>query len=121
MQLVIHARGFTLTAGIRDHIEKRLRFALDCVRHHVGKVSVRLSDHNGPRGGQDKCCHIQMAVPGGSDVVIEDTKDDLYVAIDSAADRLGKTLGRRIERLGEHRRRAPLPTVEESSVAGEAI
>ncbi|MEO8838010.1 MAG: HPF/RaiA family ribosome-associated protein [Herbaspirillum sp.] len=103
MQIVIQARGFTLTASLRKYIERRIRFALDWAKYHVRKVSVRLSDLNGPRGGEDKRCHIQVAIPGGANVVIEDIQADLYVAIDRAADRVGHTLARRVERKREHR------------------
>ena len=64
---------------------------------------VRLSDINGPRGGADKCCHIQVVLPQLPDVVIEDTEVDLYAAIDRAADRAGRTVDRRLAR---HRDRA---------------
>ena len=59
---------------------------------------VRLSDINGPRGGEDKCCHIQVALAHLPDVVIEDTEADLYAAIDRAADRAAHTVGRRLMR-----------------------
>jgi len=107
MQIVIQARGFALTTGLREHIERRIRFALDWAKYHVRKVSVRLSDLNGPRGGEDKRCHIHVAIPGGADVVIEDTEADLYVAIDRAADRAGRALARRVERQREHRHDSP--------------
>ena len=103
MQIVIQARGFALTSGLREHVERRIGFALDWAKYHVRRVSVRLSDLNGPRGGEDKRCHIQVAMPGGADVLIEDTESDLYVAIDRAADRAGRTLARRVERNRAHR------------------
>ena len=40
MQLVIQARGFALTTGLRDHIELDIRFALDWAKDCVRKVSV---------------------------------------------------------------------------------
>ena len=98
MQIVIQARGLGLTSELRQHIERRFRFALDWARYQALRVSVRLSDLNGPRGGEDKRCHVQVAVPGSTDVVIEDTDVDLYVAIDRAASRTGRTLARRMER-----------------------
>ena len=107
MQIVIQARGFPLTTVLREHIERRIRFSLDWAKYHVRKVSVRLSDLNGPRGGEDKRCYIQVTIPGGADVVIEDTEADLYVAIDRAADRAGRTLARRVERQREHRHESP--------------
>jgi len=59
---------------------------------------VRLSDINGPRGGLDKRCGIEIRLKGASAVAIEDTEADLYVAIDRAAERAGRTLDRRLAR-----------------------
>ena len=98
MQINIQARNFPLTMALRGHIERRLGFALSTRDNHIQRVMVRLSDINGPRGGPDKCCHIQVVLPQLPDVVIEDTEADLYAAIDRAADRAGRTVGRRLSR-----------------------
>ena len=98
MKIEIQARDFHLTHALRDHIERRLGFALSTRYHHIQRILVRLSDINGPRGGSDKCCHIQMVLPQQADVVIEDTETNMYVAIDRAADRASRTLGRRLTR-----------------------
>jgi putative sigma-54 modulation protein len=98
MRIDIQAKGFDLTDGLREHTLRRLQFALGWARHTVGKVTVRLSDINGPRGGSDKRCQIQVPIPRAQDVVIEDTESDLYVAIDRAAARVGQTLDRRLSR-----------------------
>lgn len=103
MRMDIQARGFDLTEGLRGHTERRLQFALNWASHDVRTVSVRLFDINGPRGGNDKRCRIQIPISGGQDVVIEDTESDLYVAIDRAADRTERALARRLERQREHR------------------
>ena len=102
MQFDIRAHGFDLTEGLREHTERRLRFALDWARYDVSKVSVRLSDINGPRGGNDKRCQVRISLPRVRDVVIEDTDADLYVAIDRAIDRTERTVARRLERLREY-------------------
>jgi ribosome-associated translation inhibitor RaiA len=46
----------------------------------------------------DKRCHLQVVLAGLPDVVVEDTEADLYVAIDRATDRAGRTLVRKIDR-----------------------
>ena len=102
MQLNIRANGFELTAGLREHAERRLRFALDWARHEVSKVSMSLSDINGPRGGNDKRCQVRISLPHVREVVIEDIDADLYVAIDRAVDRTERTIARRLERLREY-------------------
>ena len=103
MQIDIQARGFTLTHGLREHAERRLHFALGAARPAVVRISLRLSDDNGPRGGRDMRCRIHVRMAGAPAVVIEDTETDLYLAIDRAADRAGRTVARRLARRHEHR------------------
>jgi len=104
MQLDIQARNFTLTSAIRGHVERRLGFALSSRDEYIQQIRVRLSDINGPRGGEDKCCQIQVVLPKLSDVVIEDTESDLYTAIDRAVDRASRNVDRRLSRHRDNQR-----------------
>lgn len=101
MRITIQARGFDLTEGLREHTERRLRFALSWSNSDVCTINVCLSDVNKPRGGSDKRCRIRLKLVGAQDVVIED-ESDLYVAIERAADRTERTVAHRLERLREH-------------------
>jgi ribosomal subunit interface protein len=103
MHIGIQARGFDLTDGLRDHAVQRLQFALGWARHHLTRVTVRLTDENGPRGGEDKRCSIRVEFDRAPEVLIEDTEADLYVAIDRAANRVSRSVARRIERRREQR------------------
>ena len=107
MNIIIQARGFAVTAAIRLHVERRVLFAFGWADDQVKKVAVRLFDLNGPRGGEDKLCQIQILAKGVPQVVIQDVEADVYVAIDRAADRAGRVLTRRLERLREHRESRP--------------
>ena len=98
MQIDIQTRNFSLTDALRSHAERRLRFALTCCDDHIQRVVMRLSDINGPRGGADKLCHLQVVLDGLPDVVVEDIEADLYIAIDRATDRAERTLLRKIDR-----------------------
>ena len=98
MRVDIKTSGLDLTEGLREHTERRLGFALDRAHHDVNTITVRLSDINGPRGGADKRCQIQIPLPRHNGVVIEETDADLYVAIDRAASRAGNTLARQLAR-----------------------
>ena len=102
MQIVTQARGFDLSDEVREHVQRRLGFAIDWAHEHIMSISVVLSDINGPRGGEDKRCRVQVALAGTADVVIDDTQADLYVAIDRAVDRAGRTLARRLARQRQH-------------------
>jgi ribosomal subunit interface protein len=102
MHIDIQARGFELTDGLREHTMRRLSFATDWARDEVRRVTVRLSDINGPRGGEDKRCLIQIPLAGRADIVIDELDSDLYVAIDKAIDRIERVLAKQIERAREH-------------------
>ena len=104
MLIDIQARNFSLTDALRGHIERRLGFALSSRDEYIQRVMVRLSDINGPRGGEDKCCRIQVMLPQLTDVVIEDTEVNMYTAIDRATDRAGRTVGRRLDRQRDNSR-----------------
>jgi len=108
MQIDIQARNFPLTDALRGHIEWRLGFALSTRNEHIQRVLVRLSDIIGPRGGADKCCHIQVVLTHHPDVAIKDTEADLYAAIDRSADRAGRTVGRRLARQRDRGRSSSL-------------
>ncbi len=98
MQIDIKTHRFPLTDALRSHARRRLYYALSSIDEPIQRVVVRLSDVNGPRGGMDKRCRLQLVLAGLPDVIVEDTQADLYVAIDRASDRAGRTLVRRLER-----------------------
>ncbi len=98
MQIEIQALSFPLTDAIRHHVTRRLEFALSARGENIQHIKVRLSDINGPRGGADKRCQIQVVLPHVPDVVIEDEEVDLYVAIDRAVDRASRTVDRKLNR-----------------------
>ena len=107
MQVDIQALGFKLTNGLREQTERRLRLALGSASSHVRSVAIRLSDDNGPRGGVDKRCSIRARLDRAAPLVVIEQQDaDLYVAIDRATDRLGRTIFRRLARTAVHRRAA---------------
>ncbi len=112
MQIYIQARQFSLTDALRSHAERRLYTALACCNDHIQKIVMMLSDINGPRGGSDKHCHLQIVLAGLPDIIIEDTESDMYIAIDRATDRAGRTLVRKIERQQSRLKQGRPPIIE---------
>jgi len=98
MQIDIKTHGFPLTDALRSHAQRRLLYALSGFDEQIQRVVVRLRDINGPKGGRDKLCRLQLVLTGRPDLVVEDVEADLYVAIDRASDRAGRTLARRLDR-----------------------
>lgn len=102
MNLQIQSKDFILTDGLRHHVAWRLAYALNHGQDVVSRVVVSLSDINGPRGGIDKNCTIEVRLKGADDLFVEDVQSDMYVAIDRASERIGRALDRRLARLRRH-------------------
>ena len=102
MNIDIQAHDFTLTDSLIDEVEKRIISTLSRRHNEIKCISVRLGDINGPRGGDDKYCRIRVELAGQGDVVVRDIKSDMYIAISRAAERVSRTVSRRVKRLREH-------------------
>ena len=98
MRIAIHANGFDMTAALHQYTEQRVSTALGWARLHMRKLAVSLSDINGPRGGVDKRCKIQVQLDNGREVIIDECEADLYAAIDRAAERADRAVVRSVER-----------------------
>ncbi len=112
MQIDIQSRGFSLTDALLNYARRRLLFSMSYGNNYIHRIAVRLSDINGPRGGADKCCQVQVALAGMPDVVIKDIAVDLYAAIDHAIDRARRTVVRKIDRQQTRRKQKHLYRLE---------
>jgi putative sigma-54 modulation protein len=108
MRIDIKGSGFPITAALMDHTERRLRFALTRSSDRIVRVAVLVGDSNGPRGGEDKFCRVQIHLKRAPQVLIEDIGTELYAVIDRAAERAGHNVARRVDRLKENIREARL-------------
>ena len=102
MQLDIQTNGFSLTEALKSYTTKRMQFALNRNDSYITRARIWLADINGPRGGVDKRCQIELKLAGQNNIVIEDIEADLYFAIDRASDRCMSTLSRRLARSKQH-------------------
>lgn len=87
MELQLVAQEFSLSPSLREHLERRVRFAFARARSKAVRIVVRLRDLNGPRGGPDKVCQVSVTMPGQPEVVIREVQEDMYNAIDGAVKR----------------------------------
>ncbi len=101
MHIDIQTSDIVLNEGLAAHVEQRLLFALGRFQAHVARVTVHLSHINSPAGTEDGHCQLQIRLHGLPDIVAEDTETDLYLAVDRAAERAGRTLGRQLQRAGD--------------------
>jgi ribosome-associated translation inhibitor RaiA len=87
-----------LSEAMREHVARRLDFALGRFAHRIEGITVRLVDINGPKGGIDKRCRIVVRLTQSRSVVVEATDSDAYAAVSQAAIRADETVARAITR-----------------------
>ncbi len=103
MQIETRIQDTDLAEALRDYIERRLRFALGRFGSLVGRISVRICDLNGPRGGNDKSCRIRADVVPRGHAEVREVDADLYTAVDRATQRIVRSFAREVERVREGR------------------
>ena len=101
MDLKIHGHHIEVTDSIRDHIHSAFDTALDQHARWITGVTVRLEDVNGPKGGVDKRCQAEIHVKPSGTVVLEETKEDMYAAINLVADKAKQVVGRKVAKVRE--------------------
>jgi putative sigma-54 modulation protein len=114
MQIDVQFRGIDVSPSLREHAERRARFALARIGARVGRVSISLADINGPKGGMDKSCTVQVSLQQPGTIVVEELGSDLYQVLDRGIARAGRTALRRLERQvsQRHTSRGGLKSVE---------
>lgn len=98
MKLQIRLQRVEVNNEFQEHIERRLLFALGRFSPRIQRVAVYLADLNGPKGGVDKRCRLVARLLRSGVVTVEDQDAELTVLIDRAAQRLARTVQRKLER-----------------------
>jgi putative sigma-54 modulation protein len=92
MRVLCTAKGFSLTEGLESQVHERIRFDLDRFTHLVRSIRVLLADENGPKGGQDKRCTVELQLSSGGRIVRKSVASDAYAAIGATFQRIERAL-----------------------------
>lgn len=104
--------GVELDEDERSHLRRRLAVKLGKFATSIERVRVRVADVNGPRGGVDQVCRINVVLIGLSPVVVEERDASLEAAIDGALTGTERAVRRSVQRRrmkpirGRHNRRS---------------
>jgi putative sigma-54 modulation protein len=101
-----HVRVIGVELDDDDHalIRRKLGMKLGKFATSIERVTVRVTDTNGPRGGVDQRCSVKVVISGLPSVVIERRDVSLHAAIDVALVATEQAVRRRVGR----RRMKPL-------------
>lgn len=100
----VRVLGVQLESEDRRYIRRKLGMKLGKFASAVERVSVRVEDVNGPRGGVDHACHVKVVLSGLPSVVFRAQDASLRAAIDRALAGTERAVRRAVDR----RRTKPL-------------
>jgi len=98
MRIDLQCNGVEPPAGLREYVARRMKFAIGRFRDQIKWARIKVADVNGPRGGVDKRCVVQLRLHNLPDVIFAITEVEARSAIDRAAERVSQVLARRLER-----------------------
>ena len=79
-------------------IQKAFSFAIDRFGHVVRDVDVTLVDINGPRGGVDKRCNVQLRLYPRGLLVVRSTGSSLMETVNDACDKMRQVIAKRLSK-----------------------
>ena len=103
----IRAVGAPIGDEDRAYLRRKLGRKLGKFARAVERVSVRIRDVNGPRGGIDKLCAIKVTLTGLPSVVVQEQHASLQAAMDAAMQRVERTVRRAVKRRTTRARKKP--------------
>ena len=104
VHLTVHARGLELKNSHHRALRRIVGNALGRFGRRVGSVHVSLEDVNGPRGGVDIRCRIEVRFRPRGSITVSALAIDEYVATAEAATRARELVDRRVKKLRSRRR-----------------
>ncbi len=96
--------GVRLDDADREYIRRKLGARLVKFSNSIERITVRVFDVNGPRGGVDQVCRVKVVLTGLPSVVVEERHANPRAAIDAALRGIQRPVSRALDR----RRMKPL-------------
>ena len=98
MLIMVHGNGFEMERTLRDDVQEKIELVLGRFQSQIGKVSVYLTDLNGPKKGVDKSIRLVIDIERQPVVVVEEKGEDWLALLEGISDRAAHTVARQIER-----------------------
>ena len=98
MRAHIRLLGIDLHPDDRAYVRRKLGMKLGKFATSIERVSVRVEDVNGPRGGVDQVCRIKVVLIGLPTLVFQARDVSLEAAIDGAVAGTERAVRRSVQR-----------------------
>lgn len=94
----IRVNGVEMEDHDRDNVARKLGMKLGKFASSIERITVRLSDANGPKGGRDQICQIKVVLSGLPSIVVEARAAALHAATERAIKATALAVRRRVQR-----------------------
>lgn len=94
----IRAFDTTLTQEDREQIRQQLGAKLGKFAESIERVTVRVRDVNGPRGGVDTNCRIKVVLSGFPSIIVEENGTSFEPAFKAALDSTTRAVRKTLEK-----------------------
>jgi ribosome-associated translation inhibitor RaiA len=94
----VRVLGVEMEDHDRDNIARKLGMKLGKFASSIERITVRLSDTNGPKGGRDQICQIKVVLSGLPSIVVEERASTPQSAIARAISATERAVRRNLQR-----------------------
>ena len=96
MRIELTSPHHDLDEQLHEHAERRFLFALSRFSNRLRTVRIRIHDVNGPRGGVDVRCTVDLRGPGLPPLRAEVLDASVEAALDRAAEVAGRLVAKTV-------------------------
>ncbi len=109
MKVDISTNHIRIDRTLKTYIDRCLQFDLRAAQRYITRLTLRLSNINGPRGGVCQRCRVVASTSGLGLVVVSETELTIQESISGAIAKLGSSIRRRQGRRVKKRTRGTVP------------
>lgn len=103
MQLIIHSTNISLSQQVRRRLASQLDGAFSRTGNLIQRVTLTVKDINGPKGGRDKQCKLELSLAGLPAILVEATQDSLLKSFNHVVRRARNILVRKMKKSQQFR------------------
>lgn len=105
--LGLRVHGLVRSEGEKVYVRRRTGFKLGKFALHIRSVMVRFSDESGPKNAPSVICSLRVRLDRLPPIVVRQACPSRLEAFDLALDAAERATRRSLQKLREHRRKAP--------------
>jgi hypothetical protein len=107
IEIALNTKGVDRRPKLRRYVDRRITSSLGRFARRIREVTVWLEDVNGPRGGVDIRCRLDIHLRPWGRISVAALASDEFAATANAAARARELVDRRLKRVRDRRRRSP--------------